>query len=102
MPDSWNPWPARQQVEHEVTLARPYYSLIIRLILESIQGQGRTKKEAKTDAAKKTLLALIGKSEDEVDDEAAEGKCIIDSFGRKVTIKDDDRYGVDPKIRDMI
>merc|ERR1712142_470262 len=49
---------------------------------------GRTKKDAKTAAARATFAHLLGLTEDDLeDDDDGEGKQLVDSFGRKVTLK---------------
>ncbi|CAH1802225.1 unnamed protein product [Owenia fusiformis] len=51
------------------------------------QGTGKTKKEAKTNAAKIAFTALLGVEEDDVEDEKESGKVLFDSHGRKIVMK---------------
>ncbi|XP_038053816.1 uncharacterized protein LOC119726260 [Patiria miniata] len=52
------------------------------------QGVGRTKKEAKTQAAKVALSTLLGLTPDDVQDQDT-GTAIYDSFGRKIVLHEE-------------
>ncbi|XP_067684217.1 adenosine deaminase domain-containing protein 1-like isoform X2 [Haliotis asinina] len=53
------------------------------------QGVGKTKKEAKTNAAKIAFTMLLGLDEDDVDDNSGSGTVVYDAMGRKLVIPKD-------------
>ncbi|XP_046337714.1 adenosine deaminase domain-containing protein 1-like isoform X2 [Haliotis rufescens] len=53
------------------------------------QGVGKTKKEAKTNAAKVAFTKLLGLDEDDIDDDSGSGTVIYDAMGRKLVLPKD-------------
>ncbi|XP_046583472.1 adenosine deaminase domain-containing protein 1-like isoform X2 [Haliotis rubra] len=53
------------------------------------QGVGKTKKEAKTNAAKIAFTMLLGLDEDDVDDNSRSGTVVYDAMGRKLVMPKD-------------